>query len=93
MGRSIAKGPYVAYHLLNKINKLNQKGTKDDVIKTWSRSSTILPSMIGHTISVYNGQKHVPVFITDPSVGHKLGEFVPTRTFRSHKKTDRKVKR
>ena len=93
MGRSIAKGPYVAYHLLNKINKLNQKGTKEDVIKTWSRSSTILPSMIGHTISVYNGQKHVPVFITDPLVGHKLGEFVPTRTFRSHKKTDRKVKR
>jgi small subunit ribosomal protein S19 len=93
MGRSIAKGPYVAYHLLNKINKLNEKGTKDDVIKTWSRSSTILPSMIGHTISVYNGQKHVPVFITDPLVGHKLGEFVPTRTFRSHKKTDRQVKR
>ena len=93
MGRSIAKGPYVAYHLLNKINKLNEKGTKDDVIKAWSRSSTILPSMIGHTISVYNGQKHVPVFITDPLVGHKLGEFVPTRTFRSHKKTDRKVKR
>ena len=93
MGRSIAKGPYVAYHLLNKINKLNEKGTKDDVIKTWSRSSTILPSMIGHTISVYNGQKHVPVFITDPLVGHKLGEFVPTRTFRSHKKTERKVKR
>ena len=93
MGRSIAKGPYVAYHLLNKINKLNEKGTKDDVIKTWTRSSTILPSMIGHTISVYNGQKHVPVFITDPLVGHKLGEFVPTRTFRSHKKTDRKVKR
>lgn len=93
MGRSIAKGPYVAYHLLNKINKLNEKGTKDDVIKTWSRSSTILPSMIGHTISVYNGQKHIPVFITDPLVGHKLGEFVPTRTFRSHKKTDRKVKR
>ena len=84
MGRSIAKGPYVAYHLLNKINKLNQKGTKDDVIKTWSRSSTILPSMIGHTISVYNGQKHVPVFITDPLVGHKLGEFVPTRTYRGH---------
>jgi small subunit ribosomal protein S19 len=93
MGRSIAKGPYVAYHLLNKFNKLNEKGTKDDVIKSWSRSSTILPSMIGHTISVYNGQKHVPVFITDPLVGHKLGEFVPTRTFRSHKKTDRKVKR
>jgi small subunit ribosomal protein S19 len=92
MGRSISKGPYVAYHLLDKINALNEKGKKE-VIKTWSRSSTILPLMIGHTISVYNGQKHVPVFITDPLVGHKLGEFVPTRTFRSHRKTERKVKR
>lgn len=92
MGRSIAKGPFVAYHLLNRINKMNETNNKD-TIKTWSRSSTILPSMIGHTISVYNGRKHVPVFITDPLVGHKLGEFVPTRTFRSHKKTERKVKR
>jgi small subunit ribosomal protein S19 len=92
MGRSISKGPYIAYHLLNKLNALNEKGKKE-IIKTWSRSSTILPLMIGHTISVYNGQKHVPVFITDPLVGHKLGEFVPTRTFRSHKKTERKVKR
>jgi small subunit ribosomal protein S19 len=92
MGRSISKGPYIAYHLLNKIQLLNEKGKKE-TIKTWSRSSTILPLMIGHTISVYNGQKHVPVFITDPLVGHKLGEFVPTRTFRSHKKTERKVKR
>ena len=92
MGRSIAKGPYIAYHLLNKINALNAKEQKE-TIKTWSRSSTILPLMIGHTISVYNGQKHVPVFITDPLVGHKLGEFVPTRSFRSHKKTERKVKR
>ena len=92
MGRSISKGPYVAYHLLDKVNALNEKGKKE-VIKTWSRASTILPMMIGHTISVYNGQKHVPVFITDPLVGHKLGEFVPTRTFRSHKKTERKVKR
>lgn len=92
MGRSIKKGPYVAYHLLNKINAQNEKGTKD-VIQTWSRSSTILPIMIGHTISVYNGQKHVPVFISENLVGHKLGEFVPTRTFRSHKKNERKVKR
>ena len=92
MGRSVLKGPYIAYHLLNKINLMNEKGKKD-AIKTWSRSSTILPMMIGHTISVYNGQKHVPVFITDALVGHKLGEFVPTRTFRSHKKTERKVKR
>jgi small subunit ribosomal protein S19 len=92
MGRSVAKGPYIAYHLLTKIKELNNKGKKE-TIKTWSRASTILPLMIGHTISVYNGQKHVPVYITDPLVGHKLGEFVPTRTFRSHKKTERKVKR
>nr|AIM52723.1 30S ribosomal protein S19 [Ochromonas sp. CCMP1393] len=92
MGRSISKGPYIAYHLLNKIKKMDEKGSKE-TIKTWSRSSTIIPLMIGHTISVYNGKKHVPVFITDPLVGHKLGEFVPTRTFKSHKKTDRKVKR
>ena len=92
MGRSIAKGPYIAYHLLNKIKKMDESGKKD-TIKTWSRASTILPLMIGCTISVYNGQKHVPVFISDQLVGHKLGEFVPTRTFRSHKKTERKVKR
>jgi len=92
MGRSIQKGPYIAYHLLNKLKKLNDAGKKE-AIKTWSRASTILPLMIGHTISVYNGQKHVPIFITDQLVGHKLGEFVPTRTFRSHKKTERKVKK
>jgi small subunit ribosomal protein S19 len=92
MSRSLSKGPFIAYHLLNKIIALN-KANKKEVIKTWSRSSTILPIMIGHTISVYNGQKHVPVYISDPLVGHKLGEFVPTRTFRSHKKTERKVKR
>lgn len=92
MGRSISKGPYIAYHLLNKITSLNTEGKKE-TIKTWSRSSTILPLMIGHTISIYNGQKHVPIFISDQLVGHKLGEFVPTRTFRSHKKTERKVKR
>ena len=71
---------------------MNEQGKKD-TIKTWSRSSTILPTMIGHTISVYNGKKHVPVFVSDQLVGHKLGEFVPTRSFRSHKKTERKVKR
>jgi small subunit ribosomal protein S19 len=92
MSRSVSKGPYVAYHLFNKLNALN-KNNKKEIIKTWSRSSTILPLMIGHTISVYNGQKHVPVYISDPLVGHKLGEFVPTRIFRSHKKTERKVKR
>ena len=92
MTRSLKKGPFVASQVMEAVEKMNEAGKKD-TIKTWSRSSTILPSMIGHTISVYNGQKHVPVFITDPLVGHKLGEFVPTRTFRSHKKTDRKVKR
>ena len=92
MNRSISKGPYVASHLLKKLIILNQQNKKE-VIKTWSRASTILPLMIGHTISVYNGQKHVPIFISDQLVGHKLGEFVPTRTFRSHKKTERKVKR
>jgi small subunit ribosomal protein S19 len=74
------------------VDELNKIGKKA-VIKTWSRSSTILPQMIGHTISVYNGQKHIPIFITDPLVGHKLGEFAPTRHFRSHKKTDRKIKK
>lgn len=92
MGRSILKGPFIAYHLLKKVNKMNLENKKE-IIKTWSRSSTILPIMIGHTISVYNGYKHIPVFITDPLVGHKLGEFVPTRTFKSHKKTERKIKR
>jgi small subunit ribosomal protein S19 len=92
MGRSVTKGPYIAYHLLQKVEKLNKIGKKEN-IKTWSRSSTILPLMIGHTICVYNGQKHIPVYISDLLIGHKLGEFVPTRTFRSHKKIERKIKR
>jgi len=92
MSRSIKKGPFIAYHLLNKINKMNSEN-KHDVIKTWSRASTILPNMVGHTIAVYNGKQHMPIFISDQLVGHKLGEFVPTRTFRSHIKTDRKSKR
>lgn len=92
MSRSLKKAPFVAYHLLKKVNKMTSSGKKD-VIKTWSRSSTILPSMIGHTIAVYNGKQHVPIFISDQFVGHKLGEFVSTRTFRSHIKTDRKTKR
>lgn len=92
MGRSIRKGPFVAYHLLKKINDMNDTGKKT-TIKTWSRASTILPSMVGHTIAVYNGRQHVPVFISDQFVGHKLGEFVSTRTFKSHIKTDKKAKR
>jgi small subunit ribosomal protein S19 len=92
MGRSIKKGPFVAYHLLKKVDNFNADG-KMGVIKTWSRASTILPSMIGHTIAVYNGKIHVPVLISDQLVGHKLGEFAPTRTFRSHVKADKKAKR
>jgi small subunit ribosomal protein S19 len=92
MPRSLKKSPFVAYHLLKKINKMNKLGKKD-TIKTWSRSSTILPSMVGFTIAVYNGKQHVPIFISDQLVGHKLGEFVSTRNFKSHIKTDRKSKR
>ena len=83
MGRSLKKGPFVADHLLSKIEKLNAKGEKQ-VIKTWSRASTILPQMIGHTIAVHNGRQHVPVYVTEQMVGHKLGEFSLTRTYRGH---------
>jgi|TARA_B100000768_G_C10990956_1_gene253915 small subunit ribosomal protein S19 len=92
MGRSIKKGPFVAYHLLKKVNALNVDG-KLAVIKTWSRASTIMPSMIGHTIAVYNGKIHVPVLISEQLIGHKLGEFAPTRTFRSHIKADKKARK
>lgn len=92
MGRSLRKGPFVAYHLLEKINKMNETGKKS-TLKTWSRASTILPSMVGHTIAVYNGKQHIPVFVSDQIVGHKLGEFAPTRTFRSHVKSDKKARR
>ncbi len=92
MPRSITKGPFVAGHLLKKVEKLNSMGKKI-VMKTWSRSSVIIPPMIGHTIAVYNGREHIPVFITDQMVGHKLGEMSPTRTFRGHVKNDKKSKR
>lgn len=90
MGRSLKKGPFVADHLLSKIEKM--RGDKQ-VIKTWSRASTILPQMIGFTIAVHNGKQHVPVYVTEQMVGHKLGEFAPTRTFRGHAKSDKKAKR
>ncbi|KGF73066.1 30S ribosomal protein S19 [Neosynechococcus sphagnicola sy1] len=92
MARSLKKGPFVADHLLRKIEALNVRGDKQ-VIKTWSRASTILPQMIGHTIAVHNGRQHVPVYITEQMVGHKLGEFAPTRTFRGHAKSDKKSSR
>jgi small subunit ribosomal protein S19 len=92
MGRSLKKGPFVADSLLTKIEKLNDSGKKE-VIKTWSRSSTILPNMVGHTIAIHNGKSHVPIFISEQMVGHKLGEFVLTRTFRGHAKSDKKAGR
>ena len=92
MSRSLKKSPFVAYHLLKKVNIVNDNGKKDTVI-TWSRASTILPSMIGCTIAVYNGKQHVPIFVSDQLVGHKLGEFVSTRNFKSHIKADKKAKR
>ncbi|HOB87428.1 MAG TPA: 30S ribosomal protein S19 [Bacillota bacterium] len=83
MSRSLKKGPFCDEHLLEKIRRMNEKGEKR-VIKTWSRRSTIFPEMVGHTIAVHDGRRHVPVFITEDMVGHKLGEFAPTRTFRGH---------
>ncbi|MBN9098313.1 30S ribosomal protein S19 [Pseudonocardia saturnea] len=92
MPRSLKKGPFVDDHLLKKVDVLNA-ADKKTVIRTWSRRSTIIPDMIGHTIAVHDGRKHVPVFISDSMVGHKLGEFAPTRTFRGHIKDDRKARR
>lgn len=88
MSRSIKKGPYVEASLIKKIIAMNDSGKKT-VIKTWSRASTIFPDMVGHTLAVHNGRKHVPVYITEEMVGHKLGEFAPTRTFRGHSRSER----
>lgn len=83
MSRSVKKGPFVEEKLLKRIVEMNKSGKKT-VLKTWSRSSTIFPEMVGHTIAVHDGRKHVPIYITEDMVGHKLGEFAPTRTFRGH---------
>ena len=83
MGRSLKKGPYCDEKLLKKVEDMNEKGDKR-VIKTWSRRSTIFPQMVGHTIAVHDGRRHVPIYITEEMVGHKLGEFAPTRYFRGH---------
>jgi len=83
MGRSVKKGPYVELSLMKKVIDMNAKGEKR-VIKTWSRASTIFPDFVGHTFAVHDGRKHVPVYVTEDMVGHKLGEFAPTRTFRGH---------
>lgn len=92
MGRSLKKGPFVDLHLMNKIERLNNSDNKE-VIRTWSRRSTVFPEFVGHTIAVYDGRKHVPVYVSEDMVGHKLGEFAPTRTFKGHKNDDRKTKR
>jgi small subunit ribosomal protein S19 len=92
MPRSLKKGPFVDDHLLKKVEAQNESGSKN-VIKTWSRRSMIVPAMLGHTIAVHDGRKHVPVFVSENMVGHKLGEFAPTRTFKGHVKDDRKAKR
>ena len=83
MSRSSKKGPYVEERLLTRIEAMNSSGTKQ-MVKTWSRRSTVFPEMVGHTIAVHDGRKHVPVFVSESMVGHKLGEFAPTRTFRAH---------
>ncbi|MDR2458104.1 MAG: 30S ribosomal protein S19 [Clostridiales Family XIII bacterium] len=90
MGRSLKKGPFVQKKLLELVQKMN-KEKKKEVIKTWSRASTIFPDMVGHTIAVHDGRRHIPTYITEDMVGHKLGEFAPTRTFRVHS-GDRKAK-
>jgi small subunit ribosomal protein S19 len=92
MPRSLKKGPFVDANLLKKVDEQNDRNSKS-VIKTWSRRSTIIPDMLGHTIAVHDGRKHVPVFITEGMVGHKLGEFAPTRTFRGHIRDDRRARR
>jgi small subunit ribosomal protein S19 len=88
MARSIKKGPFVDEHLMVKVAEMNKRGDKR-VIRTWSRRSTVTPEMVGHTIAVHDGRKHVPIYISESMVGHKLGEFAPTRTFRSHARTER----
>lgn len=90
MGRSLKKGPFVHKGLLKKIEAMNEKGEKQ-VVKTWSRASTIFPQFVGHTIAVHDGRKHIPVYVTEDMIGHKLGEFAPTRSFRGHA-TDKKGK-
>jgi small subunit ribosomal protein S19 len=89
MSRSVKKGPYVEARLLGRVQEMNKRSERK-VVKTWSRASVIFPDFIGHTVAVYNGRKHVPVFVTENMVGHRFGEFAPTRTYRGHeKKSDR----
>jgi small subunit ribosomal protein S19 len=91
MGRSTKKGPWVEERLMKRIQQMNESGEKR-MLKTWSRASTIFPDMVGHTIAVHDGRKHVPVYVTESMVGHKLGEFAPTRTFRYHAGQEKAVR-
>lgn len=88
MSRSVKKGPYVEERLFNRVQAMNESGKKS-VVKTWSRASTIFPDFVGHTIAVHDGRKHVPVYVTEEMVGHKMGEFAPTRTFRGHRGSEK----
>lgn len=88
MSRSVKKVPYVEERLFNRVQAMNESGKKS-VVKTWSRASTIFPDFVGHTIAVHDGRKHVPVYVTEEMVGHKLGEFAPTRTFRGHRGSEK----
>lgn len=90
MGRSIKKGPYIDHNLQGKLDKMNADGAKKTVIKTWSRRSTITPDFVGHTFAVHNGNKFIPVYVTEYMVGHRLGEFAPTRNFKGHAGTGKK---
>lgn len=92
MSRSLKKGPFIDDHLMKKVEALNETDDKK-VIRTWSRRSTIFPNFVGHTIAVYDGRKHVPVYVQEDMVGHKLGEFAPTRTFKGHRQDDKKTRR
>lgn len=92
MSRSLKKGPFVDPRLLSKIERMNRTGEKR-VVRTWSRASTIFPQMVGHTVAVHDGRRHVPIYVTETMVGHKLGEFAPTRTFRGHIVKEKKTRR
>jgi small subunit ribosomal protein S19 len=92
MSRSLKKGPFTSPKLLKKVEQMNDGKTKKTVIRTWSRASTVFPQMVGHTIAIHNGKQHVPIYITENMVGHKLGEFAPTRTYRGHLAEKKKKK-
>ena len=92
MSRSLKKGPFIDLKLLRRIEEMNRPGVSRRVVKTWSRASTVFPQMVGHTIAVHDGRRHIPIYISENMVGHKLGEFAPTRTFRGHTRKERRTR-